>query len=132
MEFVLRTVDLSDAPIYKALSYTWGHPYGVPTDPVSNTYDDSLPIVMNGRPVSIKRNLHEALSQFLDPSAVHNHGIDRLHPLDQKTELIQASAQGNQKLMAHCLERGADIHARDEPRGTALHREVGFAPIPII
>ena len=121
MEVVLRTVDLSDAPIYKALSYTWGHPYGVPTDPVSNAYDDSLPIVMNGRSVSIKRNLHEALSQFLDPSAVHNHGIGRLHPLDQKTELIQASAQGNQKLVAHCLERGADIHARDEPGGTALH-----------
>lgn len=121
IEVVLRTVDLSDVPIYKALSYTWGHPYSAPTDPSSDTYDDPLPIVMNGRLVSIKRNLHEALTQFLDPSAVHNHGIDRLHPLDQKTELIRASAECDHKLVAHCLERGADIHGRDEFGGTALH-----------
>ncbi|KAI0381098.1 heterokaryon incompatibility protein-domain-containing protein [Hypomontagnella monticulosa] len=49
---VLSVASLHDDPIYEALSYVWGSP------------NDLLEIVVDGRPRSVTRNLHDALKRL--------------------------------------------------------------------
>lgn len=81
IEVVLRTVDLADSPSFKALSYTWGSPYRESAksrrEGKLDGFGEShkLPLIVNGRLVHIRKNLHDALHQLLS-SVDRNGGVD--------------------------------------------------------
>lgn len=123
----LKTVDLDDAPVYKALSYTWGHPFEeTQPDLLADAYgeNDLLPLEVNGILVSIRRNLYEALDQFLDPASSTSQAlsIDRQKwERSQKTELIHAAEDGRMDRLAYFLRRGGNPNVADKFGQTALH-----------
>lgn len=123
LECTLRTVDLADSPRYKALSYTWGNPYDPNTPPSADEYSTihRCPISVNGRLLFIRRNLHDALSQFYSTKHAVSLDVDRRIDGFRKTRLISASETNRMKEVIQCLEQGADIHLTDQFGETALH-----------
>lgn len=124
VEGILRTVDLADEPVYKALSYTWGNPFGKPAAPARDLYDTQWPLVINGRLLFVGRSLSKALRALLAlPKEAR--GIDkRLLPFG-RTELIRSSEMGYIKRVSYCLQRRANVNAKDQYEMTALHYAAG-------
>ena len=58
----IKSVQLSDEPRYGALSYCWGDPTATET------------IVCNGKPLSVTKNLHQALHQLRSSSRSGHYG----------------------------------------------------------
>ena len=68
LEWTIEAFPLSEVPAYQALSYTWGCPYKPSLEPEPHIHVDwdalSEQITLNGRPFSIRPNLHAFLSEF--------------------------------------------------------------------
>lgn len=120
IECSLRTVDLASSPVYKALSYTWGNPWSIPTNPKDDKYDAAhqWPLAVNGRVHFVRKNLLEALERlFLEGAPT----INQRFPPFNKTQLIRASESNTAATVLRCLRLGADMHLQDRFGETALH-----------
>ncbi|KAK8239627.1 hypothetical protein IWZ00DRAFT_533904 [Phyllosticta capitalensis] len=132
----LETVNLNDAPIYDALSYTWGSPFSAEEIKKARRYNamHKWPVTINGTLVFITRNLYEALSRLRHSSYNTDDTEKEQEPsfgfemenVEQrieynKTPLIKAAEQGVHLWVEQLLKSGADMRAQDQFGETALH-----------
>jgi hypothetical protein len=119
-------VDTATCPKFAALSYTWGSPFP-PTAPlVEDAYQKSSRIRCNGRPLEVGQNLYDALRRLRGKVPEKPHS--RLAP----TALMIAAWNNVLVDVERLLRAGADIHARDAERRTALHHAARMGHLDIV
>lgn len=127
IECLIRTVDLDHYPAYKALSYTWGNPFGSKNqNPDKDKYSPkhTWPISINGRLLNVRLSLHEALNHLSTATSSEYPGLDidkRLLKCFRKTKLIHVAEQGRVQDVLDCLKCGANVHMQDRFGETPLH-----------
>ncbi|GFF48451.1 heterokaryon incompatibility protein 6, OR allele [Aspergillus udagawae] len=123
----IKTVNLNDAPLYHAMSYTWGNPHSelAQVQATRDRYSEIYPpehrecIFVNGRLLYVTRSAHDALvSVPRDAWAKFCNRGNRRKLL--RTSLHWASIAGKQELIQPLLCSGVDVNVRDEWEVTPL------------
>ncbi|KAF3035694.1 hypothetical protein E8E12_006218 [Didymella heteroderae] len=106
---------LTSAPVYSALSYTWGNPHTNGLDE-GDPYNRTLPIECNGQLLEVGQNLHKVLRKIGKTLLEEEADLE-----DGETVLIYWAKRGRLDNVLHWLRRGADVTTQDMFGKSALH-----------
>lgn len=135
LRFSLKVCSLDDPDLqYHCLSYTWRNPFAhgrgfeefyETMDPMYTPHD-AVSIVVDGRPLHVSKNLHEALVTL--PGNAHQDYTNRPTRNQGQTLMHGAAAKGRHSYLLLHATRGGDPNIPDENGKTPLHHaaEHGF------